>query len=65
MGQLRVKKISFLACINCFSRCLIVEVFDKANTPNSVKFLDDYIQIPGVPRKFTFAQARCLIGNKV
>ena len=57
--------IYFLACIDRFSKYPTVEVFDKANGPNVLKFLDDYIQIHGVPRNFRLDQARCLIGYKV
>ena len=55
----------FLACIDRFSKYPTVEVFDKANGPNVLKFLDDYIQIHGVPRNIRLDQARCLIGYKV
>ena len=55
----------FLACIDRFSKYPSVEVFDKANGPNVLKFLDDYIQIHGVPRNIRLDQARCLIGYKV
>ena len=44
---------------------LTVEVFEKANGPNVIKFLDEYIHIHGVPRKIRLDQARCLIGYKV
>ena len=57
--------ISFLACTDRFSKYPTVEVFDKANGPNVLKFLDDYIQIHGVPRNIRLDQARCLIGYKV
>ena len=57
--------IHFLACIDRFSKYPSVEVFDKANGPNVLKFLDDYIQIHGVPRNIRLDQARCLIGYKV
>ena len=57
--------IYFLACIDRFSKHPTVEVFDKANGPNVLKFLDDYIQIHGVPRNIRLDQSRCLIGCKV
>ena len=57
--------IYFLACIDRFSEFPTVEVFEKANGPNVLKFLDDYIHIHGVPRNIRPDQARCLIGNKV
>ena len=57
--------IYFLACIDRFSKYPSVEVVDKANGPNVIKFLEDYIQINGVPRNIRLDQARCLIGYKV
>ena len=57
--------ILFLACIDRFSKYPTVEVFDKANGPNVIKFLDEYTQIHGVPRNIRLDQARCLIGYKV
>ena len=57
--------ILFLACIDRFSKYLTVKVFDKANGPNVIKFLDEYIQIHGDPRNIRLDQARCLIGYKV
>ena len=57
--------IQFLAWIDRFSKYLTVEVFDKANGPNVIKFLDEYIQIHGVPRNIRLDQAHCLIGYKV
>ena len=57
--------IYFLACIDRFSKFPTVEVFEKANGPNVLKFLDDYIHIHGVPRNIRLDQACCLIGNKV
>ena len=57
--------IHFLACIDRFSKYPTVEVVDKANGPNVIKFLDEYIQIHGVPRNIRLDQALCLIGYKV
>ena len=57
--------VYFLACIDRFSKFPTVEFFEKANGPNLLKFLDDYIHIHGVPRNIRLDQARCLIGNKV
>ena len=51
---------NFLACIDRFSMYPTVEVFDKAKGPSVVKFLDDYVQIHGVPRNIRLDQARCL-----
>ena len=57
--------IQFLACIDSFSKYPTVEVFDKANEPNVIKFLNEYIQIHGVSRNIKLDRARCLIGYKV
>ena len=57
--------IHFLACIDQFSKNPTVEVFDKANGPKVIKFLDEYIQIHSVPRNMRLDQARCLNGYKV
>ena len=57
--------IHFLACIDGFSKYPTVEVFEKGNGPNVIKFLDEYIHIHGVPRNIRLDQARCLIGYEV
>ena len=49
--------IYFLACIDRFSKYHTVEVFDKSNEPNVVKFLDEYIQIHGVRRNIRMYQS--------
>ena len=56
--------IHSLACIDRFSKYPRV-VFDKADGPNVIKFLDEFIQIHGVPRNIRLDQARCLIGYKI
>ena len=50
--------ICFLACIDRFSNYPTVEVFEKANGPNVIKFLDEYNHINGVPRNIRLDQAR-------
>ena len=57
--------LHFLACIDRVSKYPTAEVFDKANGPNVIKYLGEYIQIHGVPRNISLDQARCLIGYKV
>ena len=67
-GPSRMKKIkifTFLQCIDRFSKYPTIEVFEKANGPNLIKFLDEYIHIHGVPLNIRLDQARCLIGYKV
>ena len=56
--------IHFIACIDRFSKYPTVEGLDKANGPNVIKFLDENIQIHGVPQNIRLDQARCLIGYK-
>ena len=60
--QKKDQDIHFLTCIGRFSKYPALEVFDKTNGPNVIKFLDGYIQIHGVPRNIRLEQARCLIG---
>ena len=65
-APLQMKKnqdIHFLACIDRFSKYPTVEILDKANGPNVIKFLDEYIQIHGVPGNIRLDQAQCLIGQ--
>ena len=57
--------IYFLACFDRFSKFPTVEVSEKANEPNVLKFSDDYNHIHGVPWNIRLDQARCLIGYKV
>ena len=57
--------IHFLASIDRFLKCPTVEVFEKANGPNVIKFLDEYIHIHCVPRNIRLDQARCLIAYKI
>ena len=57
--------IHFLAYNDRFSKNAIVEVYEKTIGTNVVKHLDDYIQIPGIPRNITLDQARSLIGNEI
>ena len=40
-------------------------MFENANGPNVVNFLDDCIRVHVLPRNICLDQARCLIGNKV
>ena len=65
VGPIKSEKdldIHFLASIDRFSKYPTEEIFDKANGPNVIKFLDVYIQIDGVPQNIRLDQSRCLIG---
>ena len=55
------QNIHFFACIDRFFKYPTVEVFDKANGPDVIKFLDEYIQIHGVPQNIGLDQGLCLI----
>ena len=59
------QNIHFLTCFDRFSKYPTVAVFDKANGPNLIKFLDEYIQIHVVPKNIRLDQARCLIRYQV
>ena len=58
-------EIYILTCIDRFSKYPSAELVDNANASNVIKFLDNYIQIHGVPRSLRIDQARCLVGNQV
>ena len=61
-GPITIEKdqdIYFLACFDRFSKFPTLEVFEKANGPNVLKCLDDYIYIRGVPRNNRLDPARC------
>ena len=67
-GPMNTKKeneINILTCIDIFSKYPSAELVDNANASNVMKFLDNYIQIHGVPRSLRIDQARCLVGNQV
>ena len=53
-----------LTCIDRFSKYPSAEISDNANASNVIKFLDNYINIHGVPLALRIDQARCLIGNQ-
>ena len=58
-------EIYILTCTDRFSKYPSAELVDNANTSNVIKFLDNYIQIHGVPHSLRIDQARCLVGNQV
>ena len=55
----------FLAAIDRFCKYLTAYIYDKANGPNVLKFLDMYFEIHGIPRSMRLDQAKCLVGNQV
>ena len=61
----KIKISIFLHALNVFLKYPTVEVLDKTNRTKVIKFLDEYIQIHGVPRNISLDQARCLIEYKV
>ena len=58
-------EVYFLAAIDRFSKYPTAYIYDKANGPNVLKFLDMYIETHGIPRSIHLDQAKCLVGNQV
>ena len=58
-------EVYFLAAIDRFSKYPTAYIYDKANGPNVLKFLDKYIETHGIPRSIRLDQAKCLIGRQV
>ena len=61
----RGNEVHFLAAIDRFSEYPTAYIYDKANGPNVLKFLDMYIETHGIPRSIRLDQAKCLVGNQV
>ena len=57
--------VYFPACIDRFSKFPTAEVFDRANTDNISKFVQEYIVIRGIPRSIRLDQALCQSGNQI
>ena len=57
-------EVSFLAAIDRFSKYPTACIYDKANRPNILKFLDMYIENHGIPRSIRLDQAKYLVGNQ-
>ena len=51
-------EICFLAAIDRFSKNTTACIYDKANGPNVLKFLDIYIENHGIPRSIRLDQAK-------
>ena len=58
-------EVYFFAAIDRFSKYPTAYIYDKANGPNVLKFLDMYIETHGIPRSIRLDQAKCLIGHQV
>ena len=58
-------EVYFLAAIDRFSKYPTAYIYEKANGPNVLKFLDMYIETHGIPRSIRLDQAKCLVGNQV
>ena len=54
-------EVYFLAAIDRFSKYPTAYIYDKANGPNVLKFLDMYIEIHGIPRSIRLDQTKCLV----
>ena len=53
------QEVSFLACIDRFSKFPTADVFDRANADNILKFLQEYVLLHGISRSIRLDQARC------
>ena len=58
-------EVYFLAAIDRFSNYPTAYIYDKANGPNVLKFLDMYIEPHEIRRSIHLDQAKCLFGNQV
>ena len=58
-------EIYFSAAIDRFYKSPTACIYDKANGPNVLKFLDMYIEIHWIHRSIGLDQAKCLVGNQV
>ena len=56
------KEIYFLTCYSKYPK---VEIFEKANGANVVKFLREYAYNRGIARTIRLDQATCLVGKQV
>ena len=59
------KEIYFLTYIDRYLKYPTVEIFEKANGINVVKFLREYAYKHGIPRTIRLDQATCLVGKQV
>ena len=59
------KDIYFLTCIDRYSKCPTVKIFEKANGADVVKFLRDYTYTNRIPQTIRVGQATCLVGEQV
>ena len=59
------QEVYFLACIDRFSKFPTVEVYDRANADNNLKFLQDYALLNGIPRSIRLDQARCQTAEQI
>ena len=60
----RGNEVYFLAAIGRFSKYPTAYIYEKANGPNVLKFLDMYSETHGIPRSIRLDQAKCLVGNQ-
>ena len=58
-------EVYFLAAIDRFSKYPTAYIYEKANGPNVLTFLDIYLETHGIPRSIRLDQAKCLIGHQV
>ena len=58
-------EVYFLTAIDRFSKYPTACIYEKANGPNVLNFLDMYIKNHGIPHSIRLDQAKCLVGNQV
>ena len=61
----KIKKFSFLTCIDRYSKYSTADIFEKINGAIVVKFLRQYAYKHGIPRTIRLEQATCLVGQQV
>ena len=58
-------EVNFLAAIDRLSQYPTACIYEKANGPNVLKFLDFYLETHGYPHSIRLDQAKCLVVNQV
>ena len=58
-------EVIFLAALDHFPKYTTACIYEKANDPNVMEFLDMYNENHGVPRSIQLDPAKCPVGNQV
>ena len=59
------QEVYVLACKDRFSKFPTAEVFDRANSDNILRFIQEYVLLHGIPRSIRLDQARCQTGHQI